>query len=152
MSNRLSISKVYPEAYKALDALDNLVSNSSIDKWYQEMIRIRASHLNGCAYCLDMHTQDAQKLGVNQRKITLVPVWREAGTIFDEAEQAILLLVEQVSLIHQKGITDDVYNNCISLFGERVTAELILTIITINAWNSIGVGLKLEPPNSDYEQ
>ncbi|HEY5823437.1 MAG TPA: carboxymuconolactone decarboxylase family protein [Cyclobacteriaceae bacterium] len=145
MSKRLSIGKIYPEAYKAMDALDNLVANSSLQQWHKEMIRIRTSYINGCAYCVDVHTQDALKLGIDLRKIALIPVWREAVNIFDVKEQTILLLTEEISLIHQKGISDEVYDQCINTFGERQTAELIMTIITINAWNRVGVGLKLEP-------
>jgi AhpD family alkylhydroperoxidase len=145
MSKRISIGKVYPQAYQAMDVLDELVTNSSLDPWHKEMIRIHASYLNGCAYCADYHTQDALKLGIDQRKIALVPVWHEAGSIFDENEQAILCLTEEISLIHQKGISNEVYDQCINRFGEVQTAELIMTAITINAWNRIGVGLKLEP-------
>ena len=94
---------------------------------------------------MDSHTQDAIKFDINLRKIFLVAVWREAGSIFSEQEQLLLLLTEEVSLIHQKGISDEVYNKCIKLFGEKQTAELIMLIITINAWNRIGIGLKMEP-------
>jgi AhpD family alkylhydroperoxidase len=144
MSKRLNMGKVLPEAYQAMDVLDNLIANAGIKQWYKEMIRIRASYINGCAYCVDSHTQDALKLGINPRKIALVAVWQEAAGIFDDAEQTILLLTEEMSLIHQKGISNEVYDKCIQLFGEKQTAELIITIITINAWNRIGVGLKLK--------
>lgn len=145
MDKRLSMGKIYPDAYKAMDALDQLVGNSGIDPWHREMIKIRASYINGCAYCVDSDTQDALKTGINSRKISLVPVWRETGMVFSEAEQAILLLTEEITLIHQHGISNDVYMKCIVLFGERYTAELIMVVITINAWNRIGVGLNLEP-------
>jgi AhpD family alkylhydroperoxidase len=139
------MGKTYPEAYTAMDALDKLVAVAGIDPWHREMIRIRASYINGCAYCVDSHTGDASQLGVHPRKIALVPVWREAGTIFTEAEQVILLLTEEISLIHQKGISNEVYEKCVALFGERYLAELMMTAITINAWNRVGVGLNLEP-------
>ena len=145
MSSRLKMKKVYPEAYKAMDALDGLVANSGIDQWHQEMIRIRASFINGCAYCVDSHTQDALKLGIDSRKIMLIPVWREAGSVFNNTEQTILLLTEEVSLIHRNGIRNEVYNKSIEVFGEQQTARLLMTIITINAWNRIGVGLNMEP-------
>jgi AhpD family alkylhydroperoxidase len=145
MDKRLSMKKVYLEAYKAMAALDDLVDNASFERWFAEMIRIRSSYINGCAYCVDSHTQDALKLGIPARKIALVPVWREAGDIFSEKEQAILSLTEQVSLIHNHGIADDVYQTSIRLFGEKQTAELIMAIITINAWNRIGVGLRMKP-------
>ena len=101
MSKRLSMGKIYREAYKVMDALDDLVENSSLQQWYKEMIRIRASYLNGCAYCVDSHTQDALKLGIDPRKVALVPVWREAKGIFDDNEQTILLLTEFAQIIRK---------------------------------------------------
>ena len=145
MSSRLKMKKVYPEAYRVMDALDGLVADSGINQWHQEMIRIRASFINGCAYCVDSHTQDALKLGIDPRKIMLVPVWREAGGVFDNAERTILLLTEEVSLIHRNGISNEVYSRCIEVFGEQQTARLLMAIIAINAWNRIGVGLNMEP-------
>ena len=145
MSKRLSMSKVLPEAYKAMDCLDQLMINSGIDAWHIEMIRIRASYINGCAYCVNSHTLDAIRLGIPSAKIALVPVWREAKNVFTEAEQVILLLTEEMTLIHQGGVSDAVYDKCIALFGGQQTASIIMLIITINAWNRIGVGLKLQP-------
>jgi AhpD family alkylhydroperoxidase len=139
------MGEVLPEAYEAMGTLDNLAADSGIDPWHKEMIRIRASYINGCAYCADYHSQDAIKLGVPARKIALVPLWREAGSLFSEQEKAILLLTEEITLIHQNGLSDTVYNKCIMLFGEKQTASLFMLIITINAWNRIGVGLKTEP-------
>lgn len=145
MDKRLSMGTVFPEAYAAMETLDTLIENASITQWHKEMIRIRASYLNGCAYCVDSHTQDALKIDINPRKVALVATWRETGEIFDEQERTILLLTEEVSLIHRKGINNNTYNKCVELFGEKQTAELIMAIITINAWNRIGVGLKLHP-------
>ena len=145
MTNRFSMGKTYPEAYRAMDGLDQLVAHAGINPWYQEMIKIRASYINGCAYCVDSHTQDALKLSVSPRKISLVPVWREAGTIFDEKERLILQLTEQVTLIHQQGLTNDLYEKALEQFGEKQLAALLMAIITINAWNRIGVALNMHP-------
>lgn len=145
MTARFNMGKKYPEAYKAMDAFDTLVAASGIESWYQELIRIRASQLNGCAYCVDMHVQDALKLGINPRKINVTGVWREAANHFTEEEQIIIRLTEEVTLIHNHGISDDLYNAAITKFGEEYTARIIMAIITINAWNRIGVGLKMQP-------
>ena len=145
MSKRFKMGSVYPEAYEAMDALDQLVSSSKTDPWYRELIRIRASQINGCAYCVNAHTLDALGLQVPSGKIALIPVWREAGPAFSEQERAILQLTEAVTAIHLGGLNDEIYNTCLRLFGERLVAELLMAIITINAWNRIGVGLKLEP-------
>lgn len=145
MKQRLKMSKVYPEAYKAMDALDKINANAQIDKWHKEMIRIRASHINGCAYCVHYHTQDALKLGIDFNKINLVNVWKEAKNVFNEQEQLLLKMTEELTLINQHGLSDETYESCIQLFGEEQTAQVFMQIITINAWNRIGVGLNMEP-------
>ena len=147
--NRFRMRTVYPDAYKAMDGFEQLIKNSGLDRWYVEMIKIRASYLNGCAYCVDMHVRDALKLGVDPAKISVVPVWKEALNVFSKEEQAILQLTEEMTLIHQHGVSDETYNTCLELFGEKGTAALMMAAITINAWNRIGVGLKMEPVGSE---
>jgi AhpD family alkylhydroperoxidase len=137
--------KVYPAAYKAMDEFENLIENSSINKWYREMIRIKASQINGCAYCVNYHTGDALKLGVDFKKINLISAWRESPNVFNEEEQLLLQMTEELTFIHHHGMSDAVYNKSLQLFGEKQTAELMMLIITINAWNRIGVGLKMIP-------
>ncbi len=145
MQTRFKMGKVYPAAYKALDHLDELVSSSPIEPWYKEMIRIRASQINGCAYCVNYHTGDALKLNIDFRKINLLSAWREATNVFTEEERLIIRMTEEVTLIHQCGLSDALYEKAISSFGEEKTARLMMVIITINAWNRIGVGLSLQP-------
>ncbi|MDP4213184.1 MAG: carboxymuconolactone decarboxylase family protein [Bacteroidota bacterium] len=145
MSARLKVGKVQPEAYKALNALDVYNSKSGIDKLQREMIKIRASQINGCAYCVNSHTKDALKLGETPQRIFLMSVWREAKNVFSEEEQLLLEMTEQITLIHQHGLSDELYEKSIRLFGEEKTAQIIMAIITINAWNRIGVGLNMEP-------
>ena len=89
MSTRFKMGKVQPAAYKAMDALDNYVSNSGIDKIHQELIRIRASQINGCAYCVNYHSGDARKLGETEQRLYLISVWREAKNVFTEEEQLL---------------------------------------------------------------
>ncbi len=139
------MGKVYPQGYQALTALDKTIGQSGIDKWYRELIKIRASYINGCAYCVHQHTQDALALGVDPRKITLVPVWKEAHNHFTPEEQLIMQLTEEITLISQHGLSDELYANCVGKFGEALTAQLIMAVVVINAWNRIGVGLKMEP-------
>jgi AhpD family alkylhydroperoxidase len=145
MKTRLKMGKVQPAAYKAMDALDNYVSNSCVDKIQQELIRIRASQINGCAYCVNCHSGDARKLGETEQRLYLVSVWREATNVFNQEEQLLLEMTEQITLIHQQGLSDELYDKAIALFGEMKTAQVIMVIITINAWNRIGVGLKMQP-------
>jgi AhpD family alkylhydroperoxidase len=145
MKARFKMGKVYPASYKALDALDTLVSQSAVDPWHQELIRIRASQINGCAYCVNAHTKDALKLGVDSKKINLITAWREADNVFSEEEQLLLSMTEELTLINRHGISDQVYEKTLELWGEEKTARIMMVIITINAWNRIGVGLKMKP-------
>ena len=145
MGTRFKMGKVYPASYKALNSLDQLNASSSVEEWYQELIKIRASQINGCAYCVNMHTQDALKLGIDARKINLINVWREADNIFTEEEQLVIRMTEELTLIHQHGLSNSVYEKALALFGEEKTAQLIMVVITINAWTRIGVGLRMQP-------
>ncbi|MEO8770809.1 MAG: carboxymuconolactone decarboxylase family protein [Ferruginibacter sp.] len=145
MKQRFLMGKVQPEAYKAMAALDKYVAGSSINPLHREMIKIRASQINGCAYCVNHHTRDARKLGETEQRIYLMSVWREAGNLFSEEEKLLLEITEQVTLIHSNGLTDSVYEKAISLFGEEKTAQVIIAVITINGWNRIGVALNMHP-------
>lgn len=145
MSTRFKMGKVQPEAYKAMNALDSYIKISSIDPLHREMIKIRASQINGCAYCVNHHTKDARKLNETEQRIYLMSVWKEAPNAFTEEEQLLLAMTEEITLIHQHGLTDELYDKAISLLGEEKTAQAIMIIITINAWNRIGVSLNMHP-------
>ena len=145
MKARLKMGKVQPAAYKAMDSLDTYVSNSSVDQLHQEFIRIRASQINGCAYCVSLHSGDARKLGETEQRIFLISAWREAQDVFTEEERLLFEMTEEISLIHRHGFNDDLYERAIATFGEVKTAEIIMVIVTINAWNRIGVGLNMKP-------
>lgn len=145
MSTRFLMGKVAPDAYKAMAALDRFVAGTSIDPLHREMIKIRASQINGCAYCVNHHTSDARKLGETEQRIYLISVWREAGELFTPYERLILKLTETITLISENGVSDELYEQSLGLLGEEQTAALIMTIITINAWNRIGVSLQMPP-------
>ena len=145
MSTRLKMAIVQPEAYKALSALDKYIDTSGIDKLQREMIKIRASQINGCAYCVNHHSKDARSLGETEQRVYLISVWREAPNVFNEEEQLLLAITEEVTLIHQHGLSDLLYEKAIAVFGEEKTAQIIMAIITINAWNRIGVSLNMHP-------
>ena len=145
MSTRFRMDKVQPNAYKAMYALDQFVKNSSLTPLQREMINIKTSQINGCAFCVNIHTRDARKLGETEQRIYLMTVWREAPNIFNEEEQLILAITEEITLIHQHGLSDSLYEKAVVLWGEERTAQVIMAIITMNAWNRIGVGLKMQP-------
>lgn len=145
MNTRFIMGKVLPDAYRALIGLGSFTKASSISPIQREMINIRASQINGCAYCVDAHSKDARKAGETEQRIYVMGVWREAPNIFNEEEQLLLEMTEEITLIHQHGLSDHLYEKAISLWGEKHTAEVMMAIININSLNRIGVGTNLHP-------
>lgn len=137
MKPRIVIPTVAPEAYQALMNLEKYISTTSLTPIHKELIKIRASQINGCAYCINMHTADGRKHGMTEQKIYLLDAWREAD-VYSEEEKAILALTEQVTLISNH-VSDEVYQNAANLFDEKYLAEIILLIITINSWNRLAI-------------
>ena len=144
MEKRINIAAAEPELYKAMLGLEKALGQASIDKHHKELIKIRASQVNGCAYCLNMHTRDARKLGETEQRIYLLNAWREVDGIFSEEEKAILALTEEVTLI-PNGVSDATYARAAELFGDQILAQLIMAIVTINAWNRIAISTRLQP-------
>ena len=134
-----------PGAYDAMEALDAFVEHSSISKEYRELIKIRASQINGCSYCTDTHSHDALKLNMSLQKVLLVSAWREAANVFSEEEKLLFKITEEVTLIHLHGLSDETYFRAIEVFGEALTVQIIMAVIAINAWNRIGVTAQLHP-------
>jgi AhpD family alkylhydroperoxidase len=145
MTTRFKMGKVQPDAYRAMTALDTYIKGSSIPSLQREMLKIRASQINGCAYCVLSHSRDARKLGETEERIYLMSVWREAPNVFNEEEQLLLEITEEVTLIHQHGLGEALYERAIGTWGEERTAQVIMAIITINSWNRIGVSLNMHP-------
>ncbi|GAA4307337.1 carboxymuconolactone decarboxylase family protein [Mucilaginibacter gynuensis] len=143
MSNRVKIPQADPEAYKALIALETYINSTALTKTHKELIKIRASQINGCSYCIDMHTKDARKAGETEQRIYALNAWRETP-FFDEQERAILALTEEVTLITNK-VSDATYNAAAALFDKAYLGQVIMAIVTINAWNRIGIATGLEP-------
>ncbi|WP_343695281.1 carboxymuconolactone decarboxylase family protein [Flavobacterium sp.] len=137
MKSRIVIPNVAPEAYQALLNLEKYISSTSLTPTHKELIKIRASQINGCAYCINMHTADARKYGISEQRIYLISAWREAD-VYTEEEKAILALTEQVTVIGNH-VSDEVYQNAANLFDEKYLAEIILAIITINSWNRLAI-------------
>lgn len=143
MSDRINILKNEPEAYKAMKTLENYIATSKVTPIQKELIKIRASQINGCAYCINMHARDARKIGETEQRIYLLNAWRETS-LFTEEEKAILALTEEVTLI-ANGVSDDTYQQAAKLFDEHYLAQIIMVIVTINAWNRIAVSTSAEP-------
>jgi AhpD family alkylhydroperoxidase len=143
-NRRVKLTTHAPAFYKALIALD-AESATGLDERLAELVRIRASQLNGCAYCLDMHTLDARHAGDTEQRLYLVSAWREARKFYSGQEQAALELTEAITLISADHVPDDVYEVAAKAFDDKELAQLIALIITINAWNRVGVTCRLEP-------
>ena len=143
MSNRIKINQAAPAAYKAMLGMESYVESTSLSTKHKDLIKIRASQINGCTYCIDIHTRDARKAGETEQRIYALTSWRETP-FFDEEEKAILALTEEVTLISNK-VSDETYSKAAALFTEIYLAEVIMSIVTINAWNRIGVTTRLEP-------
>ena len=143
-TSRVNYAQVAPHAFKALLGLEKALGESSLEKSLHELIKIRASQLNACAYCIDMHTRDALKLGETPRRIFALSAWRETP-FFSDRERAALLWTETLTLLAEKGAPEDIYNEVAEQFNERELADLTFAIATINAWNRFGVGFAMQP-------
>ncbi|MBP4141829.1 carboxymuconolactone decarboxylase family protein [Flavobacterium sp. P4023] len=137
MQTRVNILQTQPEAYKAMMGLEKYIASTSLSSTHKELIKIRASQINGCAYCINMHTKEARKKGETEQRIYLLNAWRETN-LYTTEEQAILAMTEEVTLIQNK-LSKATYEQAKSLFDERYIAEIIMMITTINAWNRIAI-------------
>ncbi len=144
MEKRFKMREVQPGAYKPMNELARYVTSTGIPLIQQEMIKIRASQINGCAYCINKHTKDAREAGETEQRLYLLSVWRESPQFTDE-ERLILEMTEEITLIHQHGLSEGLYQKALAQFGEERTAQIIMAIININAWNRIGVSLHMQP-------
>jgi len=144
MEARLDYTKASPEAFKAMVQLEGVVRRSGIDPKLLELMKIRASQLNGCAYCIDMHTKDARFKGENDQRIYALDAWRETP-FFTEKERAALAWTEALTNIQAGHAPDAIYDELSRNFSEGEIVNLTLAITTINAWNRIAIGFRLVP-------
>ncbi|GAA0601296.1 carboxymuconolactone decarboxylase family protein [Kribbella sandramycini] len=140
----MKLANLAPEFYQAMIALD-ATAGVGLDPLLAHLVRARASQLNGCAYCTDMHTLDYLHEGGKQQKLNVLPVWRESANLFTAQELAAFELTEAVTLVHDGHVPDSAYDAAAAQFEEKDLAQLIALIITINAWNRIGVTGKMAP-------
>ncbi|MEU6142209.1 carboxymuconolactone decarboxylase family protein [Streptomyces sp. NPDC047081] len=135
---RIDFAKSAPKVFRALVGFD-AAAREGLDPALVELIQIRASHLNHCAYCLHMHTNDARKAGETEDRLHMVPVWREASHFFTPREQAALALTEAVTLVADKGVPADVYEEAAAHFDDQELAHVLSLILTINTWNRVAL-------------
>ncbi|MCX5364446.1 carboxymuconolactone decarboxylase family protein [Streptomyces sp. NBC_00124] len=138
---RLNFAKSAPKVFRALIGFD-AAARAGLDPALVELIQIRASHLNHCAYCLHMHTNDARKAGESEDRLHMVAVWREARHFFTEKEQAALALTETVTLVADGGVPDEVYAQAAARFEEEELAQVLGLIFAINTWNRLALATK----------
>lgn len=143
MSTRVNIAKTDAAAYKAMMGLEEYLQTISLNPIQKELIKIRASQINGCAFCLDMHTKDAMKYGETPQRIYLLNAWREVLELFTEEEQVLLMMTEEITLISHKGLTEETYQKAKTFFDDNQIAQIIMAIVTINAWNRIAISTHL---------
>ncbi|WP_392672762.1 carboxymuconolactone decarboxylase family protein [Streptomyces sp. LN785] len=141
---RINFAQAAPKAFKALIGFD-AAARQGLDPALVELVQIRSSQLNGCAYCLHMHTTDARKAGESEERLHMVAVWPEAARFFTEKEQAALALTEAVTLVSRGGVPDDVYARAAAYFEEAELAGLLALIFTINTWNRIALSTAKVP-------
>ncbi|MDF2824098.1 MAG: 4-carboxymuconolactone decarboxylase [Mycobacterium sp.] len=144
---RINMNRVAPDFYEGMMAL-SAAAEKGIDPKLAELIKIRASQLNHCAFCLDMHTHDARSHGETEQRIYLLSAWEEAGDLFSEQEQAALALTEEMTdLTRGDHVSDATYTRAAEAFSEAELAQVIAMATVINAWNRISVSTRVKPPH-----
>jgi AhpD family alkylhydroperoxidase len=144
MQSRLDFYKASPTGTRAMMALEKAVSECGLEKPLMELVRLRASQINGCAFCVDMHTNDARKGGETERRLASIVVWREAP-FFSARERAALEWTEALTLVAQTHVPDAVWDAVRPHFTDQELADLTMLVVAINGWNRISVGFRKIP-------
>ncbi len=142
MESRINVSKVDPKAYEAMIGLEKYLAQSGLDKILYELIKTRASQINGCAYCINMHTRDAMELGETAQRLFLLNAWCETE-LFTEKEKAVLALTEAMTLITNGHVPDEVYKNAEAHLTPNELAAVIMAVVAINGWNRIAITTRM---------
>jgi AhpD family alkylhydroperoxidase len=145
MTPRMNFMQAAPDTVKALMALEAQIQGSGLEQSLIELVKTRASQINGCAYCINMHTSDARKHGETEQRLYLLNAWREAP-VYSERERAALAWTEAVTLIADTHAPDDLYADMRKHFSETETVNLTMLIATINAWNRLAISFRSVPP------
>ena len=138
MTKRIAFTQAAPDGYKALYGVEAYVKNCGIEQSLLELIRMRVSQINGCAYCLDMHSKDARAAGETEQRLYVLSAWREAP-FYSERERAALAWVEAVTLLSTNDIPDELYEATRHHFSDKELVDITIATISINSWNRIAV-------------
>jgi AhpD family alkylhydroperoxidase len=144
MEQRLNYAKIAPDALKAMLELEKYVHGSGLERSLYELVKTRASQINGCAYCLDMHTKDARKAGETEQRLYVLSAWRETP-FFTERERAALEWTEALTLISDNDVPDSLYNSVREHFNEKEMVALTMAIVAINGWNRLAISFRTVP-------
>src|SRR5690348_18101472 len=144
MKPRINYVQVAPDAVKAMRGLEEYVASSGLEKSLYELVKTRASQINGCAFCLDMHTKDARKAGETEQRLYALSAWRETP-FYTERERAALEWTEALTLISENNIPDDLYESVKEHFSEKEMVALTMAVIVINGWNRLAIPFRTEP-------
>jgi AhpD family alkylhydroperoxidase len=146
MTQRRSVAEVAPEGFQAVLQLEQYVQKT-VDPGVLELVKLRASMLNGCAFCIDMHSRDALANGESSQRLFAVAAWREAP-FFTPQERAALALTDEVTRLGETGVTDQTWQEARKVWSEEEVTNLLLAIATINVWNRLAVSTRMQPPTS----
>jgi len=144
MSQRINFREVSPEALKALHGVESYAHKSGLERSLLLLVKLRASYINGCAYCIDMHTKDARAEGETEQRIYAVPVWRETP-FFTPRERAALAWTEAVTEISRQGVPEALFRETREYFSERELVDLNMAVVAINAWNRMAISFAAPP-------
>jgi AhpD family alkylhydroperoxidase len=144
MESRLNFAKAAPAAYQAMLALETYVKSAGLEQSLLELVRMRTSQINGCAYCLDMHSKDARANGESEQRLYALNAWRETP-FFTDRERAALEWAEAVTLVSQDHIPDPAYQEARQHFSDAELVNLTLAIVAINGWNRLAIGFRIVP-------
>jgi AhpD family alkylhydroperoxidase len=145
MSNRIDYIQAAPEGYKAFTGVYTALLKGSLPKALVDLVYLRVSQINGCAYCIDMHSRDLLKSGLAVDKLVLVQAWRESGGVFSPRERVALAWAESVTRVADTGVPDAEYDAAAAEFGDKELAELTYAIGLMNAFNRLGVSFRVPP-------
>ncbi|WP_347723204.1 carboxymuconolactone decarboxylase family protein [Lysinibacillus capsici] len=140
MTQRMNYYEIAPDAMKIMMEMEKYTKKSSIERKLRELIKIRASQINGCAYCINMHTADAKKMGETEQRLYCISAWREC-TFYSDAEKVALELTEHITLIPEKRVPNELYERVRKHVDEKAYVDLVILINQINSWNRISIAM-----------
>ena len=144
MQSRIDFSKTSPGAYRAMYGLETYIRECGLEAPLLELVRTRASQINGCAFCLDMHTKDARAAGESEQRLYLLDAWRESP-FYTERERAALEWTEAVTLISEGQVPDELYQRVTRHFTEQEMVNLTMAVVSINGWNRLAISFRAVP-------